>query len=150
MKQYNNLRDSVVTLIFLVIATGFFSWCGAEAASTSAAARNAIFFMMVLVDAPLVYYLITGCFEYCIIEADRVVSQKPFRKKIVIFKKDVTEIERGVVGAFILGLYKSEAYAIRSAQSEVILLVNEKNDHTVTEILNQYGYLNRKNDAGVQ
>ena len=41
-------------------------------------------------------------------------------------------------------------FDLRSAQSEVILLINEKSDRTVTEMLNQYGYLNRKNDGGEQ
>ena len=53
-----------------------------------------------------------------------VCSKKIFRKKVAIKLSEIDKVEKKIVPAIVLGVYKSEAYIIYSKNKRISILTN--------------------------
>jgi len=76
--------------------------------------------MMVII----IILLINGCFGYWILSKDSIFSKRLFRKKIEIKFTEIKKVEKRIVPAIVLGLYKSEAYIVYSDIDKITILIS--------------------------
>ena len=146
-KQYNNLMDSIVITIFLVVAiimlvlpislaiTGNVK----EGTNIKAViiAAPAIFGTISLI---LLYWIIRHCYGYYVICENRIIYRNIYSKKTIMFC-DIKKIEIKEGNALILGTYKTEMLCIYGEKTVIKIFINDKNKDKIlkfAEILKEY------------
>ncbi len=146
-KNYNNLMDSIVITISLVVAIILLvlpislavSGHVLEGTNTKALiiAMSAIFGTSSLI---LFYLLIRHCYGHYMIYDDRIVYRNIYSKKIILYC-DIKKMEIKEGNALILGTYKTEMLSISDEKSIIKIYINDKNKDSIlnfTEILKEY------------
>ena len=86
--------------------------------------------------------IVKGCYEYWILFDDSILSKKLFSKKVIIKFTEIEKVEKKVVPALVLGMYKSEAYIIYSKVNKIVILTDERKkfpelDSQLTEFMDE-------------
>ena len=81
-------------------------------------------------------------YEYWILFDDSILSKKLFSKKVIIKFTEIEKVEKKVVPALVLGMYKSEAYIIYSKVNKIVILTDERKkfpelDSQLTEFMDE-------------
>jgi hypothetical protein len=74
--------------------------------------------------------IVKGCYEYWILFDDALVSKKIFCKRTEIKLTEIQKVEKKIVPALVLGIYKSEAYIIYSKNEKIIILIDNKKNYS--------------------
>ncbi len=129
-KVFNNLFDSVCVTLLLFACLAFYLiiiWFGVlnvkEDANTVATMIIATLFFGVMSTITTVLIII-GCYEYWFLSDEYIYSKKIFRKKVAIKLSEIDKVEKKIVPAIVLGVYKSEAYIIYSKNKRISILTN--------------------------
>lgn len=138
--NYNNLFDSIcLTLLFAlgIISYLIIIWFGvvnySEGTNPTATLLVSTFLFVPMIVITVVF-LILHCYEYWILTDDFILSKKVFKKKTIIFLKEIIKVEKKTVPALIIGLYKSEAYIIYSSDKKIVILINKNKEITYTDL----------------
>ena len=113
-KNYNNLLESIVMTIILIIITCFYLMMIYFGVLHPKAGTNPIITLVVgtvifggLLVLSVIIILI-WCYEYWYIDGESISSKKIFRKKKKILISQIKRVEKRVVDALIFGTYHSE------------------------------------------
>ena len=128
-KNFNNIFDSIcltLLLVFSIIIYCIIVWLGL--AHLKESINKAIFIILcaLFFGAMLIIniiLIINGCYEYWVLTEDCIYNKKLFRKRIKIIIDEIDKVERVVVPAIILGLYKSNAYVVYSKGYKITILI---------------------------
>ena len=134
MKGYNNLFDSIISLI--VILAGicanailiYFGWIKNDNPLDPGVMfgfiTETIIFLLVVI--PCIYTLFDKCFEIWEIREGVVTSKKLLRKRISIKKEEIICIIEKEIPAFIFGKLKTNALIIESSDKTICIYLNDK------------------------
>ena len=81
-----------------------------------------VFGAMSIVCATLI---IMFCYEYWYLSEDLIYSKKLFRKRVVINLNEIEKVEKKVVPALVMSVYKSDAYIIYANNKKIVVLIDE-------------------------
>ena len=131
-KMFNNIFDSICITIFLfILLTSYLLliWFGVinHNNGTNPVATlivSTVFFGVMIIMTVII--IVKGCYEYWIVSEKYICSKKIFRKKNVIKFDEIVSVEKKIVPAFVLGIYKSEAYIICSQINKIVILNNKR------------------------
>ncbi|GEM_PF-5108889 len=129
-KVFNNLFDSICITVLLFICLTFYLiiiWfgvinCKEGTNPTVTFVISTLVFVIMMVI--IIILLINGCFGYWILSKDSIFSKRLFRKKIEIKFTEIKKVEKRIVPAIVLGLYKSEAYIVYSDIDKITILIS--------------------------
>ncbi len=79
--------------------------------------------------------IIKFCFGYWILSDDSIISKELFSKTRRIKFCEIMKVEKKIIPAFILGLYKSNAYIIYSSVNKITILINDKKEYSELDTL---------------
>ena len=147
-RNFNNLFDSICITSLLFACLAFYLvmiWFGAvnpkEGTNPIATIiiSTIIFSIMMTLTITLI---VKGCYEYWILFDDSILSKKLFSKKVIIKFTEIEKVEKKVVPALVLGMYKSEAYIIYSKVNKIVILTDERKkfpelDSQLTEFMDE-------------
>lgn len=135
-RNFNNLFDSIcITLLFLesltfYVGTILFGVINSKEGTNPIVTliiSSIVFGLMITITIILI---IKGCYGYWILLENSIVSKKLFSKRTIIKFTEIEKVEKKIVPAVILGIYKGEAYIISSGIKRIIILIN-KNKKTL-------------------
>ena len=138
-KNFNNLFDSIcltLLLLFLITFYCLMLWFAVIHPSEGTNPIAALIVSTILFGvfiAGTFFCMIAYCYEYWIINKTCICSKKLFRRQIIIDLKDIEKVEKKVVHALVLGIYRSDAYVISSKQKKITILINERKVYTDLE-----------------
>lgn len=138
-KHYNNLFDSIVVTFLLLVGIIFYSfviWYGVLFPKDGTDPHftfivSTIFFGIINITCIIIIFFC--CYEYWILSDCAISSKKNFRRKVIINLNEIEAVEKKVISAFVMGLYKSEAYIICSRNKKIVILINEVKRFTELE-----------------
>ena len=143
-KVFNNLFDSVCVTLLLFACLAFYLiiiWFGVlnvrEEANTVVTMIIATLFFGVMSTITTVLIII-GCYEYWFLSDEYIYSKKIFRKKVTIKLSEIDKVEKKIVPAIVLGVYKSEAYIIYSKNKRISILTNGKKNSDLDSELSKF------------
>lgn len=131
-KNYNNLFDSIMTMIMFIFCISFYlimMYFGVlhprEGTNPVAVliAGTAIFGLMSII---LLIIIFKYCFEFWFLNNKIIYSKKLFQKRKIICLDQIEKVEKRKINAWILGNYSSEAYIIYSSKTKIIILIGDK------------------------
>ena len=138
-KNFNDLFDSIcMTLLFFVCLAFYLViiWFGVinSKKGTSSIAlliiSTIVFCFMITTTLILI---IKCCYEYWILLVDSIISKKLFSKRRVIKLAEIEKVEKNIIPAIVLGIYKSEAYIIYSNANKIVILTDERKKYSKLE-----------------
>ena len=134
-KIFNNLFDSIiVTVLFLVSVLIYLILLRFCVFGNNG--NNLISFFIctgfcgVLMALCAVLFVRGRCFEYWILSDNSIVSKKPFSKKQVVMLSEIEKVEKKIVPALVLEVFRSEAYVIYFKTERIVILIKEKKDYS--------------------
>ena len=77
-----------------------------------------------------IFLIVKYCYEYWILLDDSIIYKKLFSKRIKMNLTEIKKVEKKIVPAFVLGVYKSEAYIIHSSCRKIVILIGEKKKYS--------------------
>ena len=77
-----------------------------------------------------IFLIVKYCYEYWILLDDSIIYKKLFSKRIKMKLTEIKKVEKKIVPAFVLGVYKSEAYIIHSSCIKIVILIGEKKKYS--------------------
>ena len=133
-KNYNNLFDSICMTLFLILIIALYSlaiWFGVinhNEGTDPIAALIAFSLFFGIISITTIIFIVLYCYEYWVLTDNRIFSKKMFRKKVEITLEELEKVEKKMVPALILGIYKSDAYIIYSNCKKIVILKNKRNN----------------------
>ncbi|MBQ7376484.1 MAG: hypothetical protein IJW52_06335 [Clostridia bacterium] len=127
-RNFNNLFDSIcITLLLLVLVVLYLVavWFGvinSKEGTDLVIAMIAFTIILGIAIAITITLMIKRCYEYWIMSDDSIISKKLFSRKVIIKFSEIERVEKKIVPALVLGLYKSEAYVIYSKSKKIVIL----------------------------
>ena len=118
MKKFNNLFDSIIMTILsffsivLLLSTEIFGVIQNDNNEHKLVTSIIIFSTIGLASITSIIAILKHCYEYWGFDERGVYSKKPFCKKVFIEYRDIKKIEKKVVKALVLEIFKSEAIVI--------------------------------------
>lgn len=87
------------------------------------------------------FFIIKYCYEYWVLLDDSIICKKLFSKRRQIKLAEIKKVEKKMMPALILGVYKSEAYIIYSNDRKIMILIKEGKkyselDYELTKFIN--------------
>ena len=138
-KNYDNLFDSIcMTILFFVclafyLVTLWFGVINSNEGSNPIALLifSTMFFGVILTIAT--FLIVKFCYGYWILSDDSIVYKQLFSKRTEIKIKEIEKVEKKLVSALVLGIYKSEAYIIYSSDRKIVILITERKKYPELE-----------------
>lgn len=133
---FNNLFDSICMTILFFVCLAFYLliiWFGVinseEGANPIALLiiSTIVFGNMITIITVLI---IKCCYEYWILSDDSIISKKLFSKRRIIKLAEIEKVEKKIVFALVLGIYKSEAYIIYSNAKKIMILIGKRKEYS--------------------
>jgi hypothetical protein len=131
-RNFNNLFDSLCITLLFFIFLAFYLLIVYFGVINAKESTNPILLLIVsttvfgIMMAAITVLVIKYCYEYWILSDDSIISKKILSKRTVIKLDEIEKVEKKIVPALILGIYKSEAYIISSKNSKITVLINER------------------------
>jgi hypothetical protein len=90
------------------------------------------------------FLIIKLCYGYWILLDDSIIYKKLFSKRRKVKLSEIERVEKKIVSALVLGIYKSEAYIISSSDNKIIILIRERKkfselDYELSKFINKNG-----------
>jgi hypothetical protein len=127
-RNFNNLFDSIcITLLLLVLVVldlvaVWFGVINSKEGTDLVVAMITFTMILGIGIAITITLMIKRCYEYWIMSDDSIISKKLFSRKVIIKFSEIERVEKKIVPALVLGLYKSEAYVIYSKSKKIVIL----------------------------
>ena len=140
-KTFNNLADSIITLILLVVFIGMY--VGAIYLLTINILISNLTLGIILVTlflgSGIIFFsvlLIVFGFEYWIISDNYILTKNLFKKPKVIYFADIKSVSRKKTFALKYEVFYSEAYFISDGNNLIKILINDKNELYLRQKIN--------------
>lgn len=131
-KNFNNMFDSLCATALFISCLAFYLiiiWFGVinpkDGTNPIATMIISTFFWGFMISITVIL-IVKYCYEYWVLAGDYLYTKRLFRKKIIINLNEIDKVEKKIVPAFIMGLYKSDAYVICSKNKKIVILINKK------------------------
>ena len=135
-RNYNNLFDSICMTILFFVCLAFYLvilWFGVinsnEGTNPIAVLIISTIVFGVMITSTI-FLIVKYCYEYWILLDDSIIYKKLFSKRIKMKLTEIKKVEKKIVPAFVLGVYKSEAYIIHSSCRKIVILIGEKKKYS--------------------
>lgn len=131
-RNYNNLFDSICMTILFFVCLAFYLtiiWFGVihsnEGTNPIALLiiSTIVFGIMITIT---IFLIIKYCYGYWILLDDSIICKKLFSKRRKMKLVEIKKVEKKTISAFILGIYKSEAYIIYSSDKKIVILIGKR------------------------
>lgn len=138
-RNYNNLFDSICMTILFFVCLAFYLvilWFGVfnsnEGTNPIATliVSSIVFGVMIFIT---IFLIIKFCYGYWILSDDSIIYKTLFSKKVKIKLINIEKVEKKMVSALILGVYKSEAYIVYFGARKIVILIREKKKYSELE-----------------
>lgn len=73
-----------------------------------------------------IFLIIKYCYGYWILLDDSIICKKLFSKRRKMKLIEIKKVEKKTISAFVLGIYKSEAYIIYSSDKKIVILIGKR------------------------
>lgn len=135
-RNYNNLFDSICMTILFFVCLAFYLvilWFGVinsnEGTNPIAVLIISTIVFGVMITSTI-FLIVKYCYEYWILLDDSIIYKKLFSKRIKMNLTEIKKVEKKIVPALVLGIYKSEAYIIHSSCRKSVILIGEKKKYS--------------------
>ena len=131
-RNYNNLFDSICMTILFFVCLAFYLtiiWFGVihsnEGTNPIALLiiSTIVFGIMITIT---IFLIIKYCYGYWILLDDSIICTKLFSKRRKMKLIEIKKVEKKTISAFVLGIYKSEAYIIYSSDKKIVILIGKR------------------------
>lgn len=131
-RNYNNLFDSICMTILFFVCLAFYLtiiWFGVihsnEGTNPIALLiiSTIVFGIMITIT---IFLIIKYCYGYWILLDDSIICKKLFSKRRKMKLVEIKKVEKKTISAFVLGIYKSEAYIIYSSDKKIVILIGKR------------------------
>ena len=131
-RNYNNLFDSICMTILFFVCLAFYLtiiWFGVINSNegtnpiASLIISTIVFGIMITIT---IFLIIKYCYGYWILLDDSIICKKLFSKRRKMKLVEIKKVEKKTISAFILGIYKSEAYIIYSSDKKIVILIGKR------------------------
>ena len=131
-RNYNNLFDSICMTILFFVCLAFYLtiiWFGVihsnEGTNPIALLiiSTIVFGIMITIT---IFLIIKYCYGYWILLDDSIICKKLFSKRRKMKLIEIKKVEKKTISAFVLGIYKSEAYIIYSSDKKNVILIGKR------------------------
>ena len=131
-RNYNNLFDSICMTILFFVCLAFYLtiiWFGVihsnEGTNPIALLiiSTIVFGIMITIT---IFLIIKYCYGYWILLDDSIICKKLFSKRRKMKLIEIKKVEKKTISAFVLGIYKSEAYIIYSSDKKIVILIGKR------------------------
>ena len=131
-RNYNNLFDSICMTILFFVCLAFYLtiiWFGVIHSNkgTNPIAlliiSTIVFGIMITIT---IFLIIKYCYGYWILLDDSIICKKLFSKRRKMKLIEIKKVEKKTISAFVLGIYKSEAYIIYSSDKKIVILIGKR------------------------
>lgn len=131
-RNYNNLFDSICMTILFFVCLAFYLtiiWFGVihsnEGTNPIALLiiSTIVFGIMITIT---IFLIIKYCYGYWILLDDSIICKKLFSKRRKMKLVEIKKVEKRTISAFVLGIYKSEAYIIYSSDKKIVILIGKR------------------------
>lgn len=131
-RNYDNLFDSICMTILFFVCLAFYLtiiWFGVihsnEGTNPIALLiiSTIVFGIMITIT---IFLIIKYCYGYWILLDDSIICKKLFSKRRKMKLIEIKKVEKKTISAFVLGIYKSEAYIIYSSDKKIVILIGKR------------------------
>ena len=131
-RNYNNLFDSICMTILFFVCLAFYLtiiWFGVihsnEGTNPIALLiiSTIVFGIMITIT---IFLIIKYCYGYWILLNDSIICKKLFSKRRKMKLIEIKKKKKKTISAFVLGIYKSEAYIIYSSDKKIVILIGKR------------------------
>ena len=131
-RNYNNLFDSICMTILFFVCLAFYLtiiWFGVihsnEGTNPIALLiiSTIVFGIMITIT---IFLIIKYCYGYWILLDDSIICKQLFSKRRKMKLIEIKKVEKKTISAFVLGIYKSEAYIIYSSDKKIVILIGKR------------------------
>ena len=131
-RNYNNLFDSICMTILFFVCLAFYLtiiWFGVihsnEGTNPIALLiiSTIVFGIMITIT---IFLIIKYCYGYWILLDESIICKKLFSKRRKMKLIEIQKVEKKTISAFVLGIYKSEAYIIYSSDKKIVILIGKR------------------------
>ena len=131
-RNYNNLFDSICMTILFFVCLAFYLtiiWFGVihsnEGTNPIALLiiSTIVFGIMITIT---IFLIIKYCYGDWILLDDSIICKKLFSKRRKMKLIEIKKVEKKTISAFVLGIYKSEAYIIYSSDKKIVILIGKR------------------------
>ena len=138
-RNYNNLFDSICMTILFFVCLAFYLviiWFGVfnfnEGTNPNATLiiSSIVFGVIIFITT---FLIIKFCYGYWILSDDLIIYKTLFSKKVKIKLTDIEKVEKKMVSAFVLGVYKSEAFIVYFGVRKIVILIKENKKYSELE-----------------
>ena len=124
-RNYNNLFDSICMTILFFVCLAFYLtiiWFGVIHSNEG---TNPI---ALLIISTIVFGIMITITIFLIIKYldDSIICKKLFSKRRKMKLIEIKKVEKKTISAFVLGIYKSEAYIIYSSDKKIVILIGKR------------------------
>ena len=149
-RNYNNLFDSICMTILFFVCLVFYLvvlWFGVINYNEGTNPIASLIISTILFGAMITiatFLIIKFCYGYWILFDDSIIYKKLFSKRRKIKLSEIEKVEKKIVPALVLGIYKSEAYIIYSSDTKIVILIVERKnnsdlDYELAKFINKNG-----------
>lgn len=135
-RNYNNLFDSICMTILFFVCLVFYLvilWFGVIHSNEDTNLIALLIISTIVFSAMITvttFLIIEFCYGYWILLDDSIIYKKLFSNRRKIKLSEIEKVEKKIVFALVLGVYKSEAYIIYSSNRKIVILIGKSKKYS--------------------